>query len=159
MSLMEEWIKLFPNGKPRSNANEVAGSSEAFPNFDSQLSPFRGADNWAYDAWDEDTQYPLKGVNSELGWMAAQLNNAQYQISDSGLGNLAEWTNLMGSFEQRRASPKENFLKARLSSSQGKAVKGNYRGMTWEQISTGRNSSEAGLKEYDSISLAEFKVL
>ena len=160
MSLMEEWAKLFPNAKPRSNPNDVAG--EDWVGFDSLLSPFRGADGWQYDPWDEDTMYPLKGVDSELGWMAAQMNNAQYLTNlEGGWHNTGTdiW-NYMGSFEYRNWQAKSSYFKSIGNGVlSGKATKGNYRGMSWWQIYGGIQRSEAGLQEYNSITLDEFKAL
>ena len=160
MSLMEEWAKLFKNAKPRSNDNAVAGSSTTFPNFDSQLSPFRGADNWAYDDWDEDTQYPLKGGNSELGYFAAWFTPFWIDRGEK-IDNLGKRTsNLMGSFEKGKLSEKRRALfKIPRNYGETKTVRGTFRGMNWRQLYDGYNKSEAGLKEYDSISLDEFKAL
>lgn len=160
MSLMQEWAKLFPDARPRSNDNAAAGSSTDFSNFDAQLSPFRGSDGWQYDNWNEDEMYPLKGGGSQLGYFAASLS-PHWTDRGEGIDNVVKNTaDMVGSFDSRTLYQKKRTLKKLIKySGDTKTVRGTWRAMSYKQIWSGHKNAEAGLKEYDSISLDEFKDL
>ena len=178
MSLMQQWINLFPEGKPRSNPNKVAGSSEAFPNFTAILSAGRNSSDWAYDDWDEDHKYPDKGVDSELAWMGGQFNGAQEATysgditlrAPGGDANVefGKSAIAMHSFQQDSAGPKTTKIESRTATAVTKQT-ALFRSLDATQITNGYAASIAGLQEYGDLAedgtaglgltLAAFKVL
>ena len=162
MSLMQEWIKLFPNGKPRSSDNAVAGEHADY-SLTVIKSPWRGSDDWAYDPWDETTQYSSKGMESDLAWMGGLFNDAQTHATYAD-GILQDLNNTaagaQGGLEAEKASEKRTKITEgtrRTTSLTKQTMK--FRALTVNQITAGYAASIAGLTEYDSITLAEFKVL
>ena len=167
MSLMEEWVKLFPNGKPRSNANEVAGDSVNFPSFTAIKSAGRDSSDWAYDDWDEDHKYPDKGVDSELAWMGGQFNGAQLAtytgditLRPGGDANVEFGNDAINiySFQATNAGDKTDKIQDRRTTDMRKQT-ALFRSLPATQITEGYAASIAGLAEYDSITLAEFRDL
>ena len=156
MSLMQEWINLFPNGKPRSNPNQVAGSSEAFPNFTAILSTSRDSSDWAYDDWDEDHKYPSKGMESDLAWMGGQFNDAQTHGTYAD-GILQDLEHIGPAIQGSKESLKANAKQAKITESTrrtyntGKQTR-QFRALPVSQIENGWAASIAGLKEYNEFS-------
>ena len=177
MSLMQEWVKLFPNSNPRSNANEVAGSSDAFPNFTAILNNARGSNDWAYDDWDEVTQYHSKGMEGELAWMGGKFSNAQWAdygtraMEAPGLHHNTAATApavLPSPYSENESTKSDHITsssKQTLSLTKQTKL---FRALGFDQVNAGWHASIEGLKEYgdytggtagDGLTLAEFKAL
>ena len=156
MSLMQEWVRLFPDAKPRSNANAVAGASLSFPNFTAIKSPYRDVDDWAYDDYDEVSKYSSKGMESDLAWMGGKFNAAQTHGTYAD-GILQDLEHIGPAVQGSKESLKANAKQAKITESTrrtyntGKQTR-QFRALPVSQIENGWAASIAGLKEYNEFS-------
>ena len=141
-----------------SSRSAVAGSSEAFPNFTAILNNARGSSDWAYDEWDEDTQYHSKGEEGELGWMGGKFSNAQWAdygtraMEAPGLHHNTAATRVasLPSQYSENETTKTTHIEDKQTLSLTKQTK-LFRALSYTQVNDAWTASIEGLKEYGDL--------